>query len=100
MAKADSFRGTNTRGPKPGNAFKLARKVFFNGVDIDVIAERKKGSFIKGGLAKMHAPAQPYNGKTEHPFNFLQAMTAATASFAHGRNNVSSRYHLLDLALG
>lgn len=36
-----------------------------------------------------HAHAQHYDNRAEYMYSFLQIMTAATASFTHGANDVS-----------
>jgi sodium-dependent phosphate transporter len=73
----------------PKNLFTAAQKAFFHGVEVDVVAEQKKSSILCGDLEKMHARVTHYDNKAEHTYSFLQVLTAATASFAHGANDVS-----------
>ena len=47
-------------------------------------------SVLSGDIEEIHAHAAHYDNKAEHMFSFLQVMTAATASFTHGANDISN----------
>jgi sodium-dependent phosphate transporter len=77
----------------PRNLFVKAKYYFFRGVDRDVVAEQTdntKSSFLTGDLSKKHMHTEHYDNKVEHLYSFLQVLTAAVASFAHGSNDVSN----------
>jgi len=73
---------------------------FFRGVMIDIVAEQTHGStnepkflqrlLVGKNLEKKHAIVEHYDLKVEHLYSFLQVMTAATAAFTHGANDVSN----------
>ncbi|RPA95113.1 phosphate transporter [Choiromyces venosus 120613-1] len=74
----------------PKNLWKLLVDAFLHGVRIDVISEQGRASKLSKNINDMHARAHRFDNRTEHLYSFLQILTAATASFAHGANDVSN----------
>ncbi|KAB5586260.1 phosphate transporter [Coniochaeta sp. 2T2.1] len=84
-------------GPKPEGAnytpavlfwwFKFA---IFRGVEQDVVNMQSQGGKLGGDLEAIHAHAAHFDNKAEYMYSFLQVMTAATASFVHGANDISN----------
>lgn len=74
----------------PKNLLKLAIDALMHGVRKDVIGEQSRGSKLSGNISDMHARAAHFDNKTEHLYSFLQILTAATSSFAHGANDVAN----------
>ncbi|EFQ34466.1 phosphate transporter [Colletotrichum graminicola] len=84
-------------GPRPEGAwfsrsvlFWMLKKAFLSGVDQDIINMQKKESVLTGDLEEMHARVEHYDNKAEYLYSFMQIMTACTASFTHGANDVAN----------
>ncbi|KAH9989593.1 phosphate transporter [Xylariaceae sp. FL0662B] len=85
-------------GPRPDGVpwysgamfFWYFKKALFNGVDQDVVNLQRKKDLLSGDLEEKHARAAHYDNKAEFIYSFLQIMTACTASFTHGANDVSN----------
>ncbi|KAF9870964.1 phosphate-repressible na+ phosphate cotransporter [Colletotrichum karsti] len=84
--------GPRPEGPLYSGAvlFWMVKKVFLSGVDQDIINMQKKESVLTGDLEEMHARVQHYDNKAEFLYSFMQVMTACTASFTHGANDVAN----------
>lgn len=85
-------------GPKPDAPWYSKEMVWWvvkfavlHGVDKDVVNLQKEDGddSMSKNVSEMHARAVQYDKKAEHLFKFLQVLTSATASFAHGANDVS-----------
>lgn len=63
---------------------------FLRGVDQDIISMQNQESRLTGDLEQMHAHAKHYDNRAEYLYSFLQVLTASTASFAHGANDVAN----------
>lgn len=96
ISKEPSSSSNSTTEPwyTPRNLFIKAKYYVFRGVDRDVVTEQSgRGAgpgFLTGDLAAMHARTEHFDNKTEHLYSFLQVLTAATASFTHGANDVAN----------
>ncbi|KAK9459709.1 phosphate transporter [Lipomyces oligophaga] len=65
---------------------------FTRGIRQDIIGhqQQSKGGLLAGDAAARNRAAPQYDNKVEYLYSFLQALTAGTASFAHGSNDVSN----------
>lgn len=84
-------------GPKPEGKllsgaviFWYFKWAFLRGVDVDVVNMQKRKDLLSGDVEELHAHAAHYNNRAEFMYSFLQVMTAATASFTHGANDISN----------
>ncbi|KAM5358366.1 hypothetical protein ACJZ2D_015351 [Fusarium nematophilum] len=84
-------------GPKPDGPwytgamiFWYLKFIFLQGVDQDIINMQKKKSILTGDLDEIHANVPHYDNRAEYLYTFMQVMTACTASFTHGANDVAN----------
>ncbi|KAK3186589.1 Na+/Pi symporter [Lecanicillium sp. MT-2017a] len=84
-------------GPKPEGPWYSGSVLFWyvkwallRGVDQDVVSSQNEKSVIAGDVQEIHARARHFDNKTEFLYTFLQVMTAASASFVHGANDVAN----------
>ncbi|KAL2214124.1 phosphate transporter [Sarocladium strictum] len=84
-------------GPKPEGKwyetkvlFWTFKWLFLRGVDQDIVNMQSKRTRLTGDLAATHAHVKHYDNKTEYLYTFVQVMTACTASFTHGANDVAN----------
>lgn len=93
----DSARDViNICGPRPEGVwytpavlFWLLKKALFRGLEQDIISAQSKEGKLSGDIEKTHAHAEHYDNQAEYMFSFLQILTACTAAFTHGANDVA-----------
>ncbi|KAK0388034.1 hypothetical protein NLU13_4278 [Sarocladium strictum] len=84
-------------GPKPDATWYTAAGLWWyfkwallRGVDRDIVASQKDKSIVGGDIEEIHSRATHFDNKAEFLYTFLQVMTAASASFVHGANDVAN----------
>ncbi|KAK7688824.1 hypothetical protein QCA50_007513 [Cerrena zonata] len=65
--------------------------LFTHGTSVDIHdLQVQEGSKEASRMQEMYDRAKQYPNDTEHLYSFMQVMTACTASFAHGANDLSN----------
>lgn len=84
-------------GPKPDGPWYSKAFVWWaikfavlHGVDKDIVSSQSEKSVVAGDVEEIHARAEHFDNRTEFLYTFLQIMTAASASFVHGANDVAN----------
>ncbi|KAL2129694.1 hypothetical protein VTI74DRAFT_7437 [Chaetomium olivicolor] len=84
-------------GPKPEGKWYEGRVLFWyvkwallRGIDQDVVNAESTHGGLARNLDEVHAHATHYDNRAEYMYSFLQIMTAATASFTHGANDIAN----------
>lgn len=82
------------RPPGPWNNWRVLvwriSRIVFRGVERDVISLQKRNAMVSWNIEDMHARAPRYDNRAEYMYSALQVMTASTASFIHGANDVAN----------
>jgi sodium-dependent phosphate transporter len=66
------------------------KRIIFRGLEKDVIKMQKRSAILSYNIEEMHARAPRYDNRVEHMYSALQILTASSASFIHGANDVSN----------
>ncbi|KAH6885726.1 phosphate transporter [Thelonectria olida] len=84
-------------GPKPDGPWYSKSFIWWaikfailHGVDKDIVSSQSEKSVVAGDVEEIHARAEHFDNRTEFLYTFLQIMTAASASFVHGANDVAN----------
>jgi sodium-dependent phosphate transporter len=84
-------------GPKPEGKWYEGAVLFWyvkwallRGIDQEVVNAKSTHSKLAENIEEVHAHADHFDNKTEFVYTFLQVMTACTASFTHGANDIAN----------
>ncbi|KIX09906.1 uncharacterized protein Z518_00987 [Rhinocladiella mackenziei CBS 650.93] len=66
------------------------KRIVFHGVEQDVIKMQKRSAVLNWNIEDMHARTNRFDNRAEYMYSALQVLTAASASFIHGANDVAN----------
>ncbi|KAL2864840.1 inorganic phosphate transporter [Aspergillus lucknowensis] len=66
------------------------QRILYHGLEQDVIKAQQRQTILTWDIQDMHARAARFDNRAEHIYSSLQVLTAATASFVHGANDVAN----------
>lgn len=66
------------------------QRILYHGLEQDVIQAQKRQTVLTWDIQDMHARASRFDNRAEYMYSSLQILTAATASFVHGANDVAN----------
>jgi sodium-dependent phosphate transporter len=80
--------------PGPWNSLPVLawrfNRILLRGLEKDVIGLQKRNAVLSWNLEDMLSRAPRYDNRAEYMYSALQVLTAASASFIHGANDVSN----------
>uniref|UniRef100_L2FMU5 Phosphate transporter n=1 Tax=Colletotrichum fructicola (strain Nara gc5) TaxID=1213859 RepID=L2FMU5_COLFN len=65
-------------------------RLVLRGLEKDVVSLQKRNALLSWDIEDMHARAPHYDNRAEYMYSALQILTASTASFIHGANDVAN----------
>ncbi|KAL5333705.1 phosphate transporter [Aspergillus crustosus] len=91
---APIIEGVPLRPPGPWHSWPVfwwrTQRILYHGLEKDVIQAQKRQTVLTWDIQDMHARASRYDNRAEYMYSSLQIITAATASFVHGANDVAN----------
>ncbi|KAL4865765.1 hypothetical protein BDV12DRAFT_174053 [Aspergillus spectabilis] len=92
--QAPPIEGVPPRPPGPWNSWPVlwwrTQRILYHGLEQDVIQAQKRQTVLTWDIQDMHSRASRYDNRAEYMYSSLQILTAATASFVHGANDVAN----------
>ncbi|CAI0647426.1 unnamed protein product [Colletotrichum noveboracense] len=65
-------------------------RLVLRGLEKDLVTLQKRNALLSWDIEDMHARAPHYDNRAEYMYSALQILTASTASFIHGANEVAN----------